>query len=189
MKLYFLDGGEEYREVIKGDPPVPQTQWILSQVPNEGVPLTVAEIFKVNLEREAFRAKIAAYWNATVESTTTGRPVDVILSPVAPTLAPRHDATCWWGYTSYWNLMDFPGAVFPVNRFHAQGYRPMDVSGDASLSDEPRNAIEKVVMDQWNPSTYNNASVSLQLIGRRLNEEKLLGMLHVVEKALRSGKE
>ncbi|CAL1694527.1 unnamed protein product [Somion occarium] len=158
------------------------------RVPNGGNPFTVAEIFKINLAREAFRAKITAHWNATEARTSTGRQVDAVLSPVAPTLAPPHDSTSWWGYTSYWNLMDFPGAVFPVDRFYAQDYRPLDISSDIKLPSQARNDTEKIILDQWDPAIYDNAPVCLQLVGRRLNEEKVLGMMQVVESAIGSAR-
>ncbi|KIP11093.1 hypothetical protein PHLGIDRAFT_28037 [Phlebiopsis gigantea 11061_1 CR5-6] len=120
-KLYFLDGGEEYRATLADDPPVPQTEWILGQVPNGGAPFSVAEIFRLNVAREALRARVLHHWNATAARTASGRPVDAVLSP-------------------------------------------------------------------WDPRTYDNASVSLQLIGRRLNEERVLGMLHKVEAALRASR-
>ncbi|KAI0785340.1 amidase [Irpex lacteus] len=183
-KLYFLDGGEEYREILANDPPVPQTRWIMEQVPNQGQPFSIAETFKLNREREIFREKITNYWNESQRLTKTGRPVDAILSPVAATLAPPHDTTRWWGYTSYWNLMDFSAAVFPVGRFKAESYRQLDLSEDFIAPNEPRNTVEEYVRAQWNPPTYDNAAVSLQLIGRRLNEEKVLGMLRRVEDAL-----
>ncbi|OCH89556.1 amidase [Obba rivulosa] len=183
-KLYFLDGGAEYREILKNDPAVPQSNWILSQVPNNGKPFTAAEIFQLNLARDAFRCKIAAHWNGTSLRTTTGRHVDAVLCPVAPTLAPPHDTTQWWGYTSYWNLLDFPAAVFPVGRFKAQGYTPLDVSAEYTIPGRTRNAVEDFVQAQWNPVMYDNAPISLQLVGRRLNEEKVLGILRLVEHAL-----
>ena len=82
--------------------------------------------------------------------------------------------------------MDFPGVVFPIGRFRSEGYQPLNVSDEVETLDEPRNATEKFIMDQWDPSTYDNASVCLQLIGRRLNEERLLGILKVVENVLHS---
>ncbi|TBU34381.1 amidase [Dichomitus squalens] len=183
-KLYFLDGGAEYRDVLEHEPHVPQTEWILSQVPNGGKPFSVAELFELNLAREAFRAKVAAHWNATKFRTTTGRPVDTILSPVAATLAPPHDTTRWWGYTSYWNLMDFSAAVFPAGRFHAAGYRPLALPNGVVHGGEPRNDAERFIRAQWDPKTYDNASIGLQLVGRRLSEERLLGVLHRVEEAV-----
>ncbi|RYP65168.1 hypothetical protein DL771_008446 [Monosporascus sp. 5C6A] len=41
--------------------------------------------------------------------------VDVILCPVGPGLAPNMDAAKYWGYTSQWNLLDYPAIVFVVN--------------------------------------------------------------------------
>ncbi|EIW63987.1 general amidase GmdA [Trametes versicolor FP-101664 SS1] len=181
LKLYFLDGGAEYREVLAQDPPVPQTQWIMDQVPNGGRPYGIDEVFKINLEREAFRAKVLAHWHAHTTRTKSGRTVDTVLSPVAATLAPRHDATRWWGYTSYWNLMDYPAVVFPVGRFRAAGHA---AAADAGAVDEPRNETERVVRAEWDPATYDGIPVSLQLVGKRLNEERLLGMLGRVEDAL-----
>ena len=156
----------------------------MSQVPNGGKPYSVAEIFKLNLEREAFRAKVAAHWNATKTRTTSGRHVDAVLSPAAATLAPPHDTTRWWGYTSYWNLMDYTAAVFPVGRFHATGYKPVTLPGGVVHRGEPRNDEEHFIRAQWDPKTYDNTPVGLQLIGRRLNEERLLGVLRRVEEAI-----
>ncbi|KZT72884.1 amidase [Daedalea quercina L-15889] len=184
LRLYFLDGGEEYRETMAAEPMVPQSEWILRQTPHNGKPLTVAQIFKLNRTREMFRSRVVAHWNDTAQRTTTGRSIDAILSPVAPTLAPPHDTTRWWGYTSYWNLMDFPAVVFPTGRFRAQGYMPLDVSGEPVGGTRPRSAMEEYIRKQWAPETYDNAPVALQLIGRRLNEERLLGTLSVVERAL-----
>ncbi len=166
--------------MLAQDPPVPQTQWIMDQVPNGGRPYGIDEVFKINLEREAFRTKVLAHWHAHTGRTASGRVVDAILSPVAATLAPRHDATRWWRYTSYWNLMDYPTVVFPVGRFRAAGH----ARADAGAVDEPRNETERVVRAEWDPATYDGIPVSLQLVGKRLNEERLLGMLGRVEDAL-----
>ena len=171
--------------MMENDPWVPQTEWIMAQVPNGGKPFAVDELFRLNLAREAFRVKIAEYWNSTRTRTTSGRPIDAVLSPVAPTLAPPHDTTRWWGYTSYWNLMDYPAAVFPVGRLKAETYTALDISTEFTLAKSPRNPVEEFVRAQWDPQTYDNAAVSLQLIGRRLNEEKVLGMLKKVEDAIR----
>jgi len=174
----LLDGGAEYRETIEGagETAVPQTVWLLDHARGRP-PYTPAEMFRLNVEREAFRTKALAHWSATAERTISGRPVDVILSPVAPTLAPPHNTTAWWGYTSQWNLLDLPGVVFPVGKF--------SVMDDFSSYPLPaaRNDVEKFIHGQWNPSTYDNAPIGLQLVGRRHNEEKLLAMLDIVEKS------
>jgi len=180
VKLYFLDGGAEYVKTMQqsGEPSVQQTQWILNHAGGRDE-YTVAEIFRLNIERETFRAHALLHWNATQKRTASRMPVDAILCPIAPTLAPPHETTSWWGYSSHWNLLDLPGVVFPVGRYDGK---------DGSWSSQPpsRNAIEKSIHAKWQPDTYRNAPVSLQLVGRRHNEEKLLAMLNVIEKATKN---
>ena len=170
-----MDGGAEYQQVLLAgeEPPVPQTKWILDQI-RDPRPLTVDEIFRLNVERETFRAKALEHWNGT--RGPTGRAVDAILCPVAPTLAPPHDTTCWWAYTSHWNLLDLPALVFPVGQYSSSQFPLLD-----SFPHAPRNFIEKRIAGQWDPSTYDNAPISLQLVGRRHNEERLLAILKVIE--------
>lgn len=167
-----------------GDPMVPQTEWIMSQVPNGGKPFTIAETFQLNVARERFRKQLADHWNGTASRSSLGRTVDAVLCPVSPTLAPPHDTTRWWGYTSYWNLADYPAVVFPVGSHHARDWPQTNGSGTPRFSDAPRNPVEEFVHAQWDPKTYDNAPVCLQLVGRRLNEEKILNALRVVETAL-----
>lgn len=67
---------------------------------------------------------------------TDGRMVDVILCPASPGVAPRHDTARYWGYSSQWNLLDYPGVVFPVSKVdkrdvQEKGFEPMtDVDED-----------------------------------------------------------
>jgi amidase len=142
-----------------GEPPIPSFEWIVSSAKGRP-PFTVAEIFKLNSEREAFRARALAHWNATALKTSTKRPVDAILTPVAPTLAPPHDSVRWWGYSSYWNLLDYPAAVFPVGRLDAASFQ------SHSELPQPRNETEQFIRAQWDPMTYNNAPIALQVGSR-----------------------
>lgn len=80
--------------------------------------------------------------------------------------------------------MDFPAVVFPTGRFRAHDNIPFDVSGEPVHGTRPRSAMEEYIKGQWAPETYDNAPVALQLIGRRLDEERLLGILSVVEQSL-----
>lgn len=162
------------------EPEVPQTKWILSQIQDSDRQFTIAETFALNVERERFRKRLADHWNATRARTSTGRAIDAVLSPVAATLAPPHDTTRYWGYTSHWNLADYAAVVFPVGVHRASD---VDVYERLSAGRTPRNPVEELISNQWDPEIYENAPISLQLVGRRLNEEKLLHSLRVVEEA------
>ncbi|KAF8323776.1 amidase [Clavulina sp. PMI_390] len=180
VRLYFLDGGEEYMETLAEgqEQPTPSFGWIHSLI--EGAPpLTARQTWRLNGERERLRQRALMHWNATKARTSTGRPVDAILCPTFPTVAAPHDTTRWWGYTAHWNLVDYPAVIFPTGRrVTVADY----LDTDESLP-EGRNDAEKFINAQWNPKTYENAPISLQLVGRRHDEESLLAMLNVVEAA------
>jgi len=89
--------------------------------------------------------------------------VDVILSPVGPGAAPKLGTSKWWGYTSQWNLLDYPALVFPVDQ--------VSLDKDSERVDyEPRNERDQFNWDLWGKhgaEGYKDAPLSLQLIGRR----------------------
>lgn len=184
VKLYFLDGGAEYFATMaeSGEPPIPSFSWIVGHTEGRP-PYSIAEMFALNAEREKIRALAHAHWNATASKTTTGRPVDVILTPVSATLAPPHDSVRWWGYSSHWNLLDYPAAVFPVGQLRASEWKE-PATAPNSVS-PPRNDVEKVIRAQWDPFAYDNAPIALQLVGRRHMEEKTLACLNVLEEAIK----
>jgi hypothetical protein len=43
--------------------------------------------------------------------------IDVILCPPGPGPAPVLGTSKYWGYTSIFNLVDFPSAVFPTGQY------------------------------------------------------------------------
>ena len=42
--------------------------------------------------------------------------MDVILCPAGPGAAPLLECSRYWGYTTQWNLLDYPALVFPVTK-------------------------------------------------------------------------
>ncbi|KAL5356743.1 amidase signature domain-containing protein [Aspergillus floccosus] len=83
----------------------------------------------------------------------------------------------WVGYTKVWNFLDYSALAFPVTT----------VSKETDVVDvgyEPRNP-----MDEWNwklydPERMDGHPVGLQIIARKLQEEKVLGAARVFEDAL-----
>lgn len=56
-------------------------------------------------------------WNDSAQLTGTGRPIDALICPVAPALGAPHDFNIYWGYTTLFNLVDYPSTVLPVKGF------------------------------------------------------------------------
>lgn len=109
--LYYPDGGDEDAFLLEqaGEPLLPLTKWI-RQTPWVKK-LSIAELQQWKTEREEYRREYSKLWNEA--------DVDAILCPAGPGLAPKHGTAKYWGYTSQWNLLDYPAIVFPVSRAHA----------------------------------------------------------------------
>jgi amidase len=119
--LYFTDGGAEDAATIaeSGEPWRPLTTWMIKE--NSGVKkLTPQKLYYWQEEREAYRKEYAKVWSETAtgkdENGRLEGMVDAILCPVGPGVAPKHNTAKYWGYTSQWNLLDYPAAVFPVGK-------------------------------------------------------------------------
>ena len=82
----------------------------------------------------------------------------------------------YWGYSGIWNLLDYPAAVFPVTR--------VDVRIDKCTDYQPINHEDKFVHDLYDPHTYAGAPISLQIVGRRHRDEKVLAALRMIEHAM-----
>jgi amidase len=165
------DGGAEYYEhlALSGEPPIPMIDWLLrTKAPK---PFTSPrDLWPWVTKREVLRQQ-------SVEQWTNAGGIDVILCPGAPTLAPRKDRSRHWGYTSMWNVLDWPAVTFPVER--------AAVGQSSWPPHSPRNDVERFVFDEWKEEWYEGAPVGLQVVGRRLEEEKLLADLRIIEGVLK----
>lgn len=175
-ELYWPDGGKEVRELFAstGEPILPLTKFILEQ-PNVKEH-TISDYWKLCLEREGYRDQYAAHWSATATSGTGE--VDLILCPITPGVAPPHECARYWCYTSQWNLLDYPAAVFPVGK--------VDPARDLRENNYvPRNEHDRYNYELYTgPERFADAPVGLQLVGRRFFDEKVMAGLKEVEKAM-----
>ncbi|KAF1966479.1 amidase [Bimuria novae-zelandiae CBS 107.79] len=166
--LYFTDGGEADGEAINssGEPWRPLSEWIITQNPCVKK-LDVGELTYWLEEREAYRKEYALHWNSLG--------VDAVLCPVGPGVAPKHNTSKYWWYTSQWNLLDYPAVAFPVTKVD-NNIDKLDAN-DRSLS-----AHDSFNRELWDPEEFHGLPVSLQLVGRRFEDEKVLGILeHVTQ--------
>ncbi|KAI5299383.1 hypothetical protein KEM56_003289 [Ascosphaera pollenicola] len=175
--LYFTDGGESnIKTIIEGDEPVlPLTDWITRGQPNCRQ-RSNQEVWALKEQRAEYQAKYAAHWNATAKDG--GREVDVILCPAAPGVAPQHETSKYWPYTSQWNLLDYPAVVFPVTTINPAKDLP-------DTEYKPRNKQDAYAQSLYtDPEVFRDAPVGLQVVGRRHFDEKVLAALELIEKAM-----
>ncbi|KAI9448509.1 general amidase [Lactarius indigo] len=136
------------------------------------------ELFKIQKKRAVLRKEYLDHWQNTSVSTSTGRPVDAIISPVAPFPPPPHGQYMTVGYTMIWNVLDYPACVFPVTKVDPVLDQPKPEHH--FLSEEDRKIHE--LYDS--PETFKGAPISLQLVGPTQEDEAVIAMTEIVEAAL-----
>ncbi|OJA16946.1 hypothetical protein AZE42_11081 [Rhizopogon vesiculosus] len=83
-------------------------------------------------------------------------------------------------YTAIWNLLDYPGAVFPTGLFadpsidiYREPLRPMSAADEQNIS-------------LYDAAVFTGAPVSLQTISRRFNDGLVLAAQDVIERIFKS---
>ncbi|CAM9020820.1 unnamed protein product [Wickerhamomyces anomalus] len=94
--------------------------------------------------------------------------LDFIISPTYANVAEVPKNINHWFYSSMFNLIDFPNIIFGTGLTHDAS---IDLKGPGNVSD-------------YNPSDYVNAPISLQLTGKRFDDEKLVQGVKLLNKAL-----
>lgn len=180
MDLYYtVDGGEDIRREVQagGEPFIPHVERLV----NRGQPISVYEYWRLNRRKKALRQSYHEKWN-NLKSPSTHRSVDILITPVMPHAAVPHQACRWVGYTKVWNVLDYTAMSMPGGTVEAEDCTIF-------MDGEPRNE-----MDLWNRELWKNYGqdmakmklpVGIQIVGRRLEEEKVLAAAQILERLLR----
>ncbi|KAK0710588.1 amidase signature domain-containing protein [Lasiosphaeris hirsuta] len=173
--LYFTDGGEADLKIMadSGEPLLPLVQWIIHD--NPGTKKLSREELEYWLEeREEYRLEYAEQWNHTGRwSEAEGKwvdTVDVLICPVAPGVATRHNTAKYWAYSAVWNLTDYPALAFPVGR--------TDKVKDAKVKRDKFMSFQDAEnWDLYDPKAFHDMPIGLQMVGRRFDDEKIVAVL------------
>jgi len=143
--------------------------------------ITAYQLWQVQKLRRDTRKEYLDHWEATASETGTGRPVDAIICPAAPYTAYPHGKGMYSTYTTVWNGLDYPAAIFPVTTVDPV----LDAKGSPR---EFYDDVDKTIHEMYDPETFKNAPVCLQLVGRTLEEEAVIKMTEIVDEALAAAK-
>ncbi|KAH9944406.1 general amidase [Epithele typhae] len=141
--------------------------------------ISAYENWQLHKQRTALREEYLALWQASAAETGTGRPVDAIILPVAPSAAPPHGKSIIATYTVLGNIMNYPACVFPVTTVDP-------VQDPVQKRETFMSPTDEENYNLYHPDTFKNAPVSLQLMGQTLEEEAVLAMTEIVDNALKS---
>ncbi|SPN97375.1 uncharacterized protein DNG_00889 [Cephalotrichum gorgonifer] len=125
-------------------------------------PLNAICIEKLVQRLWAFRNEYNDYWVSTAALSGTGRPVDALLMPA---------------YASIANTLDYVTIVIPVT-FADKTLDQLDPDY------KPVRPVDKKNWEAYDPEAYHGAPAGIQIVGRRLEEEKLLAIAQRVVDAL-----
>ncbi|KAK4454471.1 amidase [Podospora aff. communis PSN243] len=177
--LYFTDGGAADRKVMEesGEPMLPLVSWMLEE--NPGVKnLTREELEYWLEEREEYRLEYAEQWNQTGRwDEAEGKwadTVDALICPVAPGVATAHNTAKYWAYSAVWNLLDYPALSFPIGTVDKE----VDL---AERRDSFRSSQDQQNWELYDPEVFDEMPVGAQIVGRRFEDEKILGILRHFE--------
>ncbi|KAK3935920.1 amidase signature domain-containing protein [Diplogelasinospora grovesii] len=136
---------------------------------------TAFENWKLVAQREAYRAAWFEYWDT--------QSFDVILAPPNATPAVPHDgmkdAVSSCGYTFIFNLLDYTAGVMPVTH--------VDKEKDklpVGFNIRKLNGVARGAYKHYNAEKIHGLPVGVQVVGRRLEEEKVLAVMKRLEDAL-----
>ncbi|KAJ7170111.1 general amidase [Mycena filopes] len=139
------------------------------------------ELWQIQKKKRDLRQEYLELWAATISQTGTGRPVDAVICPVAPYTAPPHGLNKSAQYTMSWNLLDYPALVVPVAKVDPV----LDVK---QTRNQFYSEADRENYELYDPATYHNAPVSIQVVGRTSEDEAVIAMSEVVDQALRMSK-
>ncbi|OJJ08227.1 hypothetical protein ASPVEDRAFT_392212 [Aspergillus versicolor CBS 583.65] len=98
-----------------------------------------------------------------------GKLVDTLLWVPAPRTAVPFDKYTYLGFTRLFNVIDWPAMALPLGMF-VDKY--IDIKTGITLF----NALDDGIQGLYDPESFHGLPLSVQLIGRRFEDEKLLAV-------------
>ncbi|KAF2763633.1 amidase [Teratosphaeria nubilosa] len=176
-KIWAFDGGADCSKdfALSGEEAAPQC--LVQNLPQANA----TDIMATNIEHREAKKEYMEYWNSTAEVSGTGRPVDALITPIAPFAAARPGQYTYYGYSCWVNTVDYTAVAVPVTK--------VDKNVDKKIEGfKALNETDQKTQDLYDPEIYDAAHVTVQLVGRRLQEEKMLALAKYVGDAIHGPK-
>ncbi|CAF0972977.1 unnamed protein product [Didymodactylos carnosus] len=167
--IYGADGGEDVRNALalSGEPPIPNIATLLG---TEATRLELNAVWDIQNKKYNYQQEYLAIWREISH-------VDGWIHPLAPHAAVKHNDFKYYGYTTVINLLDWPAVVLPVTFAD----RETDVKDATYKGISP---LDTEIHNDYDADIYHGAPVSVQVIGRRLQEEYVIGLAEQIGIAL-----
>ncbi|CBX91422.1 hypothetical protein IAQ61_010776 [Plenodomus lingam] len=140
-------------------------------------PKSAYEYWQLVGRREAYKARFYEWWDEQEGG------MDVLLTPPNATPAvphgAMHDAFSSCGYTFLFNLLDYSASILPITHVD-----PVKDALPPSFSLSSLNSVARGAYKHYDAHAMAGLPVAVQIVGRRLEEEKVLAVTGRVEDAL-----
>ncbi|TGO16003.1 hypothetical protein BTUL_0033g00410 [Botrytis tulipae] len=134
------------------------------------------EQWKLVAKREAYKAKFHAWWEDEVK-------LDFMITPPNATPAVPHDgmkdAVSSCGYTFLFNLLDYTAGIMPITHVDKE----LDQL-PSNFSLKSLNGVAYGAYKHYDANAMHGLPVAIQVVGQRLEEEKVLAIMHRIEDLL-----
>jgi amidase len=190
LRVFTSDasGDIDRTRALSGEPP----QNVITATFPFAPPLTLLESWSLACERLDFQASVLEQWRQTSQVGTSAEIMDVFIAPVNPSVAPRHGHYAkgrYLGYTGTLNVLDFTACTVPIGFVDAKVLEHQPDQGetlDAQGKEIPasQSELDQYTRSIYNAETYEGLPVTVQVVGRRMEEEKVLGVATLLEKLL-----
>ncbi|KAF7713053.1 Acetamidase [Penicillium ucsense] len=172
--IYASDGNTDVFKDINasGEPAIPNIKDLL----NPDIPkIDMNQLWDTHLQKWNYQMEYLNKWRKLEEKE--GKELDAIIAPITPTAAIRHNQFRYYGYASVINLLDFTSVVVPVT-FADKGLDP------AKENYEALSSFDATVQAEYDADAYHGAPVAVQVIGRKLSEERTLAIAEEIGRLL-----
>ncbi|KAJ4022482.1 hypothetical protein NW766_001517 [Fusarium irregulare] len=168
QRMFLADGGQTIRkELERTDEPWRPEMEAYSTARD----LSTSEMWRLQLERTAFQNKYLDRWNKAG--------IDAIICPTTPYSTGKNGSLKHVAYTGVFNVVDYSAVSFPTG---------VTVDKDGDLLDpsySPLSSLCKSVNEDYDAELVHGLPVSLQIVARRLEEEKVLAMANLVHETMK----
>ncbi|KAK9366349.1 amidase signature domain-containing protein [Lipomyces kononenkoae] len=179
MRAFTVDGGENIRGDLEksGEPGIPDILPFISG----SKALTMPELFTFNKDKLEYKTAFLEYMNAV--RSPSGKKIDAWIRPttVSASVPAGQLKIRYLGYTALLNLLDYTSVVIPVTKADPTIDVPATAPGNGVFKD-----VEHKVWEDYVPEDFKNGPVGIQVIGGRLEEERMLAVAGVVDAALKA---
>jgi amidase len=169
-RFFVADGGRSVRKVVEasGEPIRPEMAAYA-----EAKELGVYDLWQLQKQRTALAKRY-------LDRMVAVEGLDAILSPTTPYAAPKSGDFKTVSYTGVYNVLDLSATSFPTGI-------AADKEKDVYSSDfKAFGNIDETTKADYDAAAVHGVPVSLQLIGKRLEDEKILAVTERVVKDLAS---